>query len=143
MVALIKVKDEVEQLVEAAPYFVSVTNYVKTGHSNWVQKYVSDPANLLDYVEMTGLGAALTHCFLGVQMIDGHGEVTVASAGTFDVQVRTMNTGLWENAPNDHAIEATAPDTLAFERNVEGVRVRPTSLAGIVSWRVILTCNRR
>ena len=140
---IVQIINEMEQVSRSAPYFVTVTDWTKTGHNDWFQQYVSDPADLLDYVEMTGLDGALTHCFLGVQMINHRGEVTFASAGTFYVQVRTVNTALWEDAPVDHAIDATAPDTLAFERNVEGVRVRPTSLAGITSWRVFLTCNRR
>lgn len=119
-----------------------VSTYTKTGSDKFFQKIVSGAAGLTDSVELTDLEGGLTHCFLGVKMFDVSGDPVVATAGTFTVSVRTINTGQWE-APPDPTIDATAPDTIGFAGNVDGVKVTVAALATVTTWRVVLTCNRR
>ena len=121
----------------------TITTLTKSGSTLLYESYLSDPADpAADTVEMFGLSGALTHCFIGVQMFDGGGALIVASAGSYAVAVRTLNTRQFETPPSS-SIDATAPATLSVAGNIEAVRVTPTGVTGVVTMRVFVTCNRR
>lgn len=119
-----------------------ITTSTKAGSDKFFQRVTSGAAGLTDSVELTGLEGGLTHCFLGVKMFDVSGDPVVATAGTFTVKVRTVNTGQWEDPPVK-TIDATAPETISFAGNIDGVKVTVAALATVTTWRAVLTCNRR
>ena len=101
----------------------------------------ADPS--ADTVEID-VDAGYAHVFIGVRMFDSVGtQISVATAGTFTVDVKTLTTELFE-APPTPTIDATAPLTISVAGNVRQVRVVPTGVVGndVTTWRVVVICNK-
>ncbi len=75
-------------------------------------------------------------------MFDGLGDLVVASAGTFLVKIKTLNTLQFETIEAGGIIDATEPNTVDWASNTEAIQVVPTDLAGVTTWRVFVTQNR-
>lgn len=119
-----------------------ITERIKTGSRKVYERYLSaDAVAAEDEVDLSVLSGALTHCFIGVQMFNASGQQIVASSGFFTVTVRTLNTRLEEQIP-DNVIDATAPTTIGVAGNIERVRVVPTGVTDVHIYRVLVTCNR-
>ena len=108
------------------------------------ERYVlvtSDPADpTADTVEMV-LPPGNPHYFLSVQMFDGAGDPVVASAGTFTVSVQTVNALAFEAIPTP-TIDATAPSTVNWAGNTIVVRIVPTGVIGVVTFRAVFSGKR-
>lgn len=101
----------------------------------------SASATPADTVLLDDLHYCFPHNFLGVQMFDAQGDRVVASAGEFQIQVKTLNTQVYEDVP-EPAIDATAPTTVSWDGNTTGVRVVPSGVTDVASWKLVLTMNR-
>lgn len=98
----------------------------------------SDKVGPGDTVEMLNLPQGLSHSFIGIQMFDANGDLIVASAGTVLIEVQTHNTLQYETISDGPTIDATAPTTSSVAVPLSALRVKPTGLAGITNWRVVL-----
>lgn len=119
----------------------TITGFDTSSLINFRTKYVSDAATASDTVTLSGLQEELPHCFLGVQMFNANGTLVLASAGSFAVTVKTLNTEQFEDPP-DPTIDATAPTTVSWDGNTVGVSVTPTGVADVVTWKVVATFNQ-
>jgi hypothetical protein len=122
----------------------TISAFTKTGNDNYHKKIVSDPATLAtpDDIELEGLPDAFTHVNIGIQMFDGGGALTLGSAGTFAIKTKSINTMQWE-VHTGSPLNATAPVTLSLEGNISAVQIVETSLAGCITWKAVLTFNKR
>lgn len=102
----------------------------------------SAPALPADSVELDiHRFAAFPHVFVGVVLYDGSGNVVVGGSGSFVIEFQTINTMQWEE-PEGNPILATQPVTLDAAGNFARVRAVPSSLTGVVSWKLIVTGHR-
>lgn len=128
-----------------------MTTFTTSGRIRYTLRAESALVPVANPIEMDlGLDFAhLTKYFLGVQMFNGSGALTVASAGEFTVQIKTLNTLLYEpiegkaGAPKA-TIRADAPTTNTWTANTIAVRVTPTMVSGqgVVNYKVVLTANK-
>ena len=117
-----------------------ITTSTSIGSSPINTQVTSDAAGAADSVEML-IPAANAHNFLGVQMFNSGGALVLASAGSFAVKVKTVNTMQFEDPPIA-TISGGAPVTLDWGANTVEVQVIPTGLTGVDTWKVIVTSNR-
>lgn len=110
-----------------------MTNFTVSGRHNFTSDKVLPGAT----IELTGLPQGHAHQFIGIQMFDAVGALVVASAGTVLVEARTLCTLQYEPIPGD-PIDAQVPTTSSVAAPLEAIRLTPTALAGITTWRVIL-----
>lgn len=121
-----------------------MTAFTRSGNSDFFEKAESDEVTVATTIEMDeAVSDGMTHCFVGIQQFDVGGLPDVASAGTYAIQVKTLNTEEWETVA-DSPIDATAPVTLNFAANVSSIRAVPTGITGDpVTYKLVLTANRR
>ncbi len=104
--------------------------------------YVSETTVVANTVELLGLDPSMTHCSLGVQLLDGaDGDPVLAGAGTFAITIMTVNNNFYEDPP-DGAIAGTAPDTISWEKNTIQILVVPTGITTATHYRVVITFNK-
>ena len=122
---------------------VLINTSIKHGDGQLYESHLSDPGLIAttDTIEILDMSGALTHCFIGVQMFDGGGDLVLGTVN-FDVTVKTLNTLQFE-VPTLQVISAATPMTVSVAGNICAVRVVPDTVAGVVSFRVLVTCNRR
>jgi hypothetical protein len=116
----------------------------ETMRGSWWFAHSSKVA-IADTLVLTGIDPTLPRFFVGVKMYvtDAEGEAQiVATAGTFTVDVKTYNTGVFEAALS---VDATAPETLNFAANATELRVVPNAVSGnsIGYFEVVLTANEK
>jgi len=121
----------------------TITAFSKSGNDKFYKKIISAAATLAssDDIEIEGLPDENTHVNIGVQMFDISEDLTLGSAGTIVIETMSSNTMQWEVLGSP--IDSTAPVTLSIEGNIVGVRAVETLLAGCVTWKLVVTCNRR
>lgn len=121
----------------------TISAFTESGNEKFYKKVVSDAATLAtsDIVELSGLPDAFRKVSIGVQMFDVSLALTLGSAGTFVVKYKTVNTEQWET--HTSSIDATAPATLELEKNVTAIQISDSSVAGCVTWKAVLTFNKR
>lgn len=115
----------------------------RRGPNQGIDIYYSDVVTVGTTITLDGISPVKPHCFLGLQFFDDAAGATpgTATAGTADVEVRTVN-----NEPNYEptpvaTIDATAPDTVSWAGNTTGVRVTPSSITGAAYYRAVVTTN--
>lgn len=118
------------------------TALVRTGGSQLFEKAESGLELVADTVEPTDppVRESLTHCFVGIQQFDGAGAPILATAGTYAISIKTVNSEVFEAVPGS-PIDGTAPVTLNFAANVSGIRVVPTGVLTAVTYKVVLSAN--
>lgn len=120
----------------------TISTYTKSGSDKLYVLLVSDAALPADTIQLEDLPTSgPTHVFLGVQMFDSGGLNVVASAGTFTVSVMTLNTKQWE-APFSATITGSAPLTIDFAANVVAIRVVPTGITGVTTYKAFVSFNK-
>lgn len=112
-----------------------MTDYTASGGGT-IQ--TSDKVNPGDTVEMLDLPQGLSHSFIGIQMFDAGGALVVATAGTVLIDVKTHNTLQYEAIDDGPTITAATPTTSSVGTPLSALRVTPTGLTGITTWRVVL-----
>jgi len=121
----------------------TISTFTESGNEKFYKKVESGAATVAtdDTVELSGLPDAFRNVNVGIQMFDVSEDLTLGSAGTFTVKYKTVNTQQWE----EHAttIDPTAPVTLDITKNVTAIQISEASLAGCVTWKAVLTFNKR
>lgn len=94
-----------------------------------------------DVVEVPIL-AEFAHSFAGIKFYDAGGVEVTPTAGLLTVEVQPFTHGRWVN-PQNPTIDAADPATQAdWQGNVTNVRVTPAGVAGAVTYKVNVICNR-
>lgn len=120
---------------------VTVTGFTQKSSSKFYTMIVSETTIVANTVELSGLDPSMTHCFLGVQILDVNGDPVLAGAGTFAITIMTANNNQYESPP-DASIDGTAPDTIDWAANTVQIKVVPTGITVAISYRVVATFNK-
>ena len=119
-----------------------MTDFTSVSDHEWFEVVESALDLVANTIEMSNpVSRNLPHCFVGIQQFDGGAAPVVATAGTYQVFIRTINTEIFEELC-DSPIEADSPRTINFAANLSGVRVVPLGIAGTpVTYKVVVTAN--
>lgn len=103
----------------------------------------SDVEAVADTIELEGVAPSIPHTFIGVKFWTSAAGTTLATpgAGTVTVQVRTINSQIFEDIP-DNVIDATGATTISVNGNVEEIRLVPAGITTATHWSAHVSQNR-
>lgn len=116
-----------------------MTDYKASGSGQLLTSVEVSPSTI---IEMLDLPHGLTHTFVGIQMLDEAGALIVATAGTVLVEMQTINTRKYEPISDGPTIDATAPTTSSSGAPITAVRLTPTGIAGITTYKAVFSHYR-
>lgn len=119
-----------------------ITGKRKTGNTTFHLSYLSNDTLPADSIEMSNIESSLVHCFIGVKLYDSGNNLIQATAGSFAIMIKSINSEKWET-PKEPTIDATNTETISWECNTSAVQIIPTGLTGVDHWVAHLTCNKR
>jgi hypothetical protein len=114
----------------------------RRGPDNFFYMRESPVTAIATPIILSGLDQTRPHCFAGVQFFSDAGGTTPATptTGTVTVEIKSINTELFEPAPGGTII-ADAPTTISWAANTLAVQVTPAAVDVASHYKLVVTCN--
>lgn len=110
---------------------------------NGIFSYKESPITVIgSAITISGIDMNKPHCFAGVQFFSDSGGTTPATptAGTMEIEIKTINTNLFEPAPGG-TILGSEPLTVSWAANTKEVRATPANVDVATHYKLVVTCN--
>lgn len=120
----------------------TITTFSNVSNLEWFDIAESSFGLVTDTIELDNpVNFNLPHCYIGVQQFNISADPVLATAGTYQVFIRTINTEVFEELC-DSPIQGNDPRTLNFAANLSGIRVVPVGITGpAATYKIVISAN--
>ena len=123
----------------------TITDFTSVSDNKWFEIVTSFPALPgSDTIELEfPVSFNLPHCFVCVQQFGAGGDddpVLGGGSSRYAISVRTLAAEVFEELP-ESPVRGNDPESLNFAANISAIRVVPTNVTGVTTFRLVLTAN--